>query len=73
MTKHNEKLLRTALTHEAYSGCKKTMETICRFAHEQEGGKGELYIRHSTAMTFADERQKPEVIVQVLNKLGYDL
>lgn len=69
---YNEKLLRSAIAHEAYRGDIKTTTIICQTLHEMGLADSPEY-SNSTAMCFEESDPTPEQIVTVLNALGYEL
>jgi|GEM_PF-6600433 len=69
---YNEKLLRTALKNEVYSGSWETLKVICKTLHE-EGLVSTPAPSWSTAACFEESDPDTVLVIKVLEKLGYDI
>ena len=69
---YNEKLLRTALTYEAFRGNAETNKIICKFLHEK-GLSPTANASSSTVMCFAESEADVPLVIEALNRLGYDI
>ncbi len=69
---HNEKLLRTALKYETYSGKTEALKIICETLHA-EGIIESPEPSGSTAMCFEENDPDISLIIKILNQLDYEI
>lgn len=69
---HNEKLIRTALKYEVYNNIDESLDIIGQFLYD-EGLSDTPKIFGSTAMCFSDNDHDLELVIKLLNRLGYEI